>query len=93
MTSFSACITDSSKTSRSISAIGANVDANPDANTKDLTSFILRKIEQNQHVTQTELANAAGVSRRTVQRAMQQMVEQKLITRVGSTHGYWKIES
>ena len=71
-------------------------DANPDANNdklSDISLLLLKQLETNSKMTQFELAEAIGVSRATVQRAMKQMVDQKLITRVGSTRGYWKIES
>lgn len=81
-----------------VKPIDANHDANRDANeanleanSQELYDRILEKAESNPHITQKELADALGVSRSTVQRAMDELKEQKRLERIDGTRGYWKV--
>jgi predicted HTH transcriptional regulator len=70
----------------------ANRDAN-DAKQKDqgIITKILTILSANPKITQYELASKLGISRATTQRIMKTMTDEHLITRVGSTRGYWQI--
>ena len=81
-----------------VKPIDANHDANRDANeanleanNQELYDRILEKAESNPHITQKELADDLGVSRSTVQRAMDDLKEQKRLERIDGTRGYWKV--
>ena len=72
-----------------VKPIDANHDANRDANeanleanSQEIYDRILEKAESNPHITQKELADALGVSRSTVQRAMDELKEQKRLERL-----------
>ena len=67
-------------------------DANHDANSDHIQEQILSLLRAEPKTTQTKLADAIGVSRATIQRAMKEMIEKHQITRIGSTRGYWKVE-
>lgn len=70
----------------------ANIpDANHDIKYKKLYKDIMDNLRLNPKMTQTSLADATGVSRATIQRAMKTMIEKGLITREGSTRGFWKV--
>ena len=74
----------------------ANSDANEaniEANSQELYDRILEKAESNPHITQKELADDLGVSRSTVQRAMDDLKDQKRLERIDGTRGYWKVNS
>jgi len=70
----------------------ANGDAN-DANydADDVVKSIIEILMKEPSVNQYELAARVGVPRATLQRKMKKMTENGLITRVGSTRGYWRI--
>ena len=53
---------------------------------------ILNLIGNNPRITQEQLAQETGSSRRTVQRIMKGMEEKGVITRIGATRGYWEIK-
>ena len=71
--------------------IDANHEANSEANSRELYDRILEKAESNPHITQKELADDLGVSRSTVQRAMDDLKDQKRLERIDGTRGYWKV--
>ena len=71
----------------------ANSEANIEANSQELYDRILEKAESNPHITQKELADDLGVSRSTVQRAMDDLKDQKRLERIDGTRGYWKVNS
>ena len=87
-----------------IDANGANIDAN-DANgangantgvdqTNENDSVklrILEELKKEPEITQQELSSRVGVSRRTLQRIMKKTTDENLITRIGSTRGYWQV--
>lgn len=53
---------------------------------------ILEQIQNNSHVTMTEIAHLTGYSRRWVAQTMKRLREQNIIRRVGSDKtGYWEI--
>ena len=66
-------------------------DANHDANDTDQFMMILAILEQEPQINQFELASRIGVSRATIQRVLKKMVNNHLISRIGSTRGYWQI--
>jgi predicted HTH transcriptional regulator len=66
-------------------------EANSEANSRELYDRILEKAESNPHITQKELADDLGVSRSTVQRAMDDLKDQKRLERIDGTRGYWKV--
>jgi predicted HTH transcriptional regulator len=66
-------------------------DANHDANDTDQFMMILAILEQEPQINQFELASRIGVSRATIQRVLKKMVNNRLISRIGSTRGYWQI--
>ena len=81
-----------------VKPIDANHDANRDANeanleanSQEIYDRILEKAESNPHITQKELADDLGVSRSTIQRAMDELKEQKRLERLDGTRGYWKV--
>ncbi|MBQ7558367.1 MAG: HTH domain-containing protein [Lachnospiraceae bacterium] len=74
-----------------VKLIDANHEANSEANSRELYDRILEKAESNPHITQKELADDLGVSRSTVQRAMDDLKEQKRLERIDGTRGYWKV--
>ena len=52
---------------------------------------ILEELKKEPEITQQELSSRIGVSRRTLQRIMKKMTDENLITRIGSTRGYWQV--
>ena len=66
-------------------------EANHEANMDLVQNGIMKALQHNPRITQTDLAVEIGVSRATIQRTMKKMVESNLITRIGATRGYWKI--
>ena len=48
-------------------------------------------VEKDPHITQNKLAEDLDTSRRTVQRAMDELKSQGRLERVGGTRGYWKV--
>lgn len=81
-----------------VTPIGANnganmtpIDANDVANNIDIHKKILEKLKNNPDVTQVMLADSLGVSRRTIQRVMEELKQNNFIERVGGTRGYWKV--
>ena len=66
-------------------------DANCEANDAKVEKMIIRFLKENPKVTQKELAEKTGVSRATIQRTMKAMTDEQIISRVGSTRGYWHV--
>lgn len=53
---------------------------------------IIERIKENPQITQNELATELGVSRRTVQRMLEDLIKNNRVVRVGSKRaGYWEI--
>lgn len=74
------------------SADDAKVGANNGAKPEDTTKKLIEIIRDNSKVTQVELADGLGVSRRTVQRMIEELVQKNRILRVGSRRsGHWEI--
>ncbi len=77
---------------------GAN-GANPGANERviendehEMEENILSAIENNPKITQENMADMLGVSRRVIQRFTRELKQQGIIERVGGTRGYWEIK-
>lgn len=71
---------------------GTDSDINHDDELSKNESTIILELIKNPTITYAELAREAGVSRRTVSRALATLVEKKYIERVGNNKsGYWKV--
>ena len=69
----------------------AKVGAN-DANTENQKDTLLIIMIENPRITQNEMASVLGVSKRTIQRMIEALVEDDKVIRVGSRRsGYWKV--
>ena len=74
-----------------VDANDAKVDAN-DIKNKQVSNQLLELMKDNSKITQSELADSLGISRRTVQRITEELVKNNKIVRVGSKRaGHWKI--
>ena len=74
--------------------VTTNVTTNVITNvtTNDIDDKIIECINQRSNVTIAEMSKIIGVTTRTIQRSLNTLKEQGVITRVGSTKkGYWKI--
>ena len=71
---------------------GADGAKNKLVDGKDLQELLLEILKEDQDVTQIELANITGVSRRTIQRIMEEMINDKKLRRIGSARsGHWEV--
>lgn len=71
--------------------VGAN-DAKVGINSEKQKNKLIKKMIENPKITQNELAIALGISRRTVQRIMEELVKENKVVRVGSKRaGYWEV--
>ncbi|PIW99597.1 MAG: transcriptional regulator, partial [Ignavibacteria bacterium CG_4_8_14_3_um_filter_37_9] len=52
---------------------------------------IVKLIGENPKITIPELSKALGISTRAVEKQIANLRQAKMIDRVGSTRGYWKI--
>lgn len=69
----------------------AKVGAN-DANTENQKDTLLKIMIENPRITQNEMASVLGISKRTVQRMIEALVEEAKVIRVGSRRsGHWKV--
>ncbi len=71
---------------------GVNDDANTQENDLKLSDRILEIMDDNNRITQTELANELKVSKRTIQRMTDTLKKQGKLERVGGTRGYWIVK-
>lgn len=69
----------------------ANREANRDIKAEPIEGIILEYIQENPKISQKDIAIKAGVSRATIQRTMKTMMDKGVVTRSGTTRGYWKI--
>lgn len=71
--------------------VGTN-DAKIGVNSEKQKNKMIRKMIENPKITQNELAITLGVSKRTVQRTIEELVKENKVIRVGSKRvGYWEV--
>lgn len=68
----------------------SNNESNLNPIEKDIVQLLLREIRNNPKVSQRNLAKILKVSRSTVQRTMNQLIQNHQIERIDGTRGYWK---
>ncbi len=72
--------------------VGINVGINVGIKLSPTKEKILEEISNNKEITQTELASKLKITERTIQRNIQEMKNDKVLSRIGSRkNGYWKI--
>lgn len=59
----------------------------------NLTQYkIMEMIQENPKVTQVDMTDEIGISKRAVQKSIKEMVDKGIIQRVGAARGgYWKV--
>ncbi len=66
----------------------------PNASSHSLNEQILLLISKQNDITRTRLASELGVSESTIKRTIKKLLEEGIITRIGSKRsGYWQINN